>query len=161
MKDYELYVSNDSDDWGEPVSQGSFTNSFAPTTVSFNEPKEGRYFKLVCLSEVNGNIWASAAEFSIQGCYASSLSEENVQFADVKAFPVPTDGMFTMYLPSMGAGKYSIHSSNGVLLQQGLIDNSIGKEHSFDLNPYPSGVYVVRVVTNSGKIFRSKIILAK
>ena len=68
IADYELYISRDQLDWGDPVSTGTFVNTSAPQTVDFPQGVTGRYFRLRALSEVNGNPWASAAEFSLVGC---------------------------------------------------------------------------------------------
>jgi len=68
IADYELFISEDQLDWGDPVSTGTFVNTAAPQTIDFPQGVIGRYFRLRALSEVNGNPWASAAEFSLVGC---------------------------------------------------------------------------------------------
>nr|NQU92303.1 discoidin domain-containing protein [Bacteroidota bacterium] len=68
IREYELYITEDTLDWGNPVNTGEFENTAAPQTITFEEPPIGQYFRLLALSEVNGNAWASAAEFSVVGC---------------------------------------------------------------------------------------------
>lgn len=70
IKDYELYISMDTVDWGEPVSVGTFVNSRTPQTIYLNNNISGRYFRLVALSEVNGNPYTTIAELSVKGCFA-------------------------------------------------------------------------------------------
>ncbi|MBC3846765.1 discoidin domain-containing protein [Winogradskyella echinorum] len=64
IADYEIYVSNDPNNWGTAISTGTWANSNALKTVSF-PVTQGRYVRLAALSEVNGNVWASAAEINI------------------------------------------------------------------------------------------------
>ena len=61
---YEIYVSISTSNWGTAVSTGTWGNNRNLKTVNFPE-KEGRYIRLVALSEVNGNPWASAAEINV------------------------------------------------------------------------------------------------
>ena len=64
IKDFEFYVSNDVTNWGSPVATGTFLRSKAEQQVTFSK-KQGRYIKLVALSEINGNPWTSAAELNV------------------------------------------------------------------------------------------------
>jgi len=68
IKDYELYIGDDTLNWGIPVKTGQFVNTSALQTIVLDTAKAGRFFRLRALSEVNGNPWASAAEFSMVGC---------------------------------------------------------------------------------------------
>lgn len=61
IKDYELYVSMDANNW-QLVSYGSLEINQA---VNFNGV--GKYIRLVALNEWNGNPWTSAAEISVFG----------------------------------------------------------------------------------------------
>ena len=63
---YELYLSKDGKDWGKPASIGTFKNSTELQTVKLKEETIARYIKLIALSEVAGNAWASCAEISVQ-----------------------------------------------------------------------------------------------
>ena len=38
IKDYELYITQDTLDWGDPVSMGEYENTAAPQTVVFDQP---------------------------------------------------------------------------------------------------------------------------
>lgn len=65
IKNYELYMSNDTANWGEAVATGTFQNTGDVQTVTLNNVK-ARYFKLVATSEVNGKAWTSAAELDVE-----------------------------------------------------------------------------------------------
>ncbi|MFD6178579.1 M60 family metallopeptidase, partial [Isoptericola sp. NPDC060282] len=53
IKDYEIYVSTDGTNWGDPVATGQFTTGTDLTQVPF-DAATGRYLKLVGLSSQNG-----------------------------------------------------------------------------------------------------------
>ena len=64
IKDYEFYVSNDGEDFGQPVAKGAFENSKELKSVTF-APQTCRFVKLKALSEVNDGAWTSAAEIGV------------------------------------------------------------------------------------------------
>jgi len=93
IKEYELYISEDTLAWGLPVSNGEFENTSAPQTLVFNESVNGRYFRLVALSEVNTGPWSSSAEFSLVGCTDLTYGiKTDDRLEKITAFPVPTNG---------------------------------------------------------------------
>jgi hypothetical protein len=66
VADYSIYVSKDGITWGETVATGTFAGDTTEKEVTFTG-KIGRYVRFVALSEVNGNLWTSAAEMNILG----------------------------------------------------------------------------------------------
>lgn len=68
--EYEVYASTEvstiDGEWGEAVSTGTFTNTAEPQTAGF-AAQSARHLKLVALSEVNGNPWATAGEIAAAG----------------------------------------------------------------------------------------------
>jgi len=64
IKDYEFYASEDGNDFGRPVKQGSFAGGKEKRTVRF-EAKECRFIKLRAMSEINNEPWTSAAEIDV------------------------------------------------------------------------------------------------
>ena len=64
IKGYEFYVSNDGQNFGQPVAKGEFANSKDLKTVTF-PPQACRFIKLKALSEVNDAAWTSAAEIGV------------------------------------------------------------------------------------------------
>lgn len=65
IKDYEIYVSNDGKNWGEPIHKGSFERNSEKKTVMFSKPVKARYIRFRALNEHGGNDYASGAEFSL------------------------------------------------------------------------------------------------
>jgi hypothetical protein len=62
---YQLYVSADGQNWGEPAATGNFEPSHNKKKVLFDKNKEGRFLRFVALSGFNGQIFASAAEIDL------------------------------------------------------------------------------------------------
>ena len=65
IKDYEIYVSQDGKEWGEPVMKGAFERSSEPQKVLFEKPVKARYIRFRALSEQFGYDFASGAEFNL------------------------------------------------------------------------------------------------
>lgn len=66
FKGYEIYVSEDGQNWGTAVKTGEFPNSTATQRVDFTV-KAGRYLKFVGTSSLNGAVFGSAAELNVYG----------------------------------------------------------------------------------------------
>jgi F5/8 type C domain/beta-N-acetylglucosaminidase len=64
VADYEIYLSDDGENWGEPVATGTFSDDSDEQWAPLPETS-ARYVRFVALNEVNGNPWASAAEISV------------------------------------------------------------------------------------------------
>lgn len=64
IKDYEVYVSEDGQQFGQPVAKGTFENNKDKKTVSF-APVKAHFVKVKALSEVNDGAWTSAAEIGV------------------------------------------------------------------------------------------------
>ncbi|MBQ8442225.1 MAG: discoidin domain-containing protein, partial [Bacteroides sp.] len=65
VKDYEIYVSQDGKEWGEPIKKGTLERSSEPQKVMFEKPVKARYIRFRALSEQYGYDFASGAEFNL------------------------------------------------------------------------------------------------
>ncbi len=63
---YEFYVSEDGQNWGEPVAAGEFAKFFAEKEVSFPRVA-GRYVRIRPLGEHNGRNFIILAELNVVG----------------------------------------------------------------------------------------------
>ena len=156
VKDYELYLADNLNDWGTVVAKGSFENNAAPKVVKIPEGKEGRYIQFRALSEVNGNPWASAAEFDFTGCYAGLTSTENDWISKTEIHPVPASEAIHISLPD-GQYKYFIFNTSGSLTTQG---NILSQEQSVTLNisSFVKGTYHLLAINEKGIQFRMKFV---
>ncbi len=156
IKDYQLFVSPNAFEWTE-VGNGSFENTSAPQTIEFEESLNARFFKLIALSEVNGNAWASAAEFDMVGC-TEILGLGETQLENIlKAYPQPVSSSLSIELPEKEIISYDVLNSNGMLLESSQChsDNNI---MSLNLVHLPSGIYIVRFNAKSGVQYHAKVI---
>jgi beta-galactosidase len=62
VKDYEIYLSSDGQEWGKPAAQGSFRRDASEEIIQLRRPVRARYVKLVALGEQNGKPFAAVAE---------------------------------------------------------------------------------------------------
>ncbi len=62
---YELYLTTVGREWGRPVASGEWTNDASLKTIRLDQAVEARFIKLVALSEVRGQPYASAAEIDV------------------------------------------------------------------------------------------------
>jgi len=146
VKNYEVYVSNDKNNWGNPVLEGTFARNRDPKVVTIDPPVAGRYFRFVGLSEVNGNPWASAAEFSFVGCYNTGVSIFDNYCDDITAFPVPAEEKVNISLFAEDFGKdmkYSIYSVCGKVVKQGILRDDFSGNYNIDVSDLSSGVYLL------------------
>jgi len=158
VREYELYISEDNVDWGEPVMIGEFVNTAAPQTLELPEPVVGRYFRFVGLSEVNGNPWASAAEFTMVGCTDIFYgTDERQDTREITAFPVPTSGFVTISVPEGRNISFSVVSSTGQIINNGTIEQS-GHSFTIDLSKELPGIYFVRFIDKSGIRYFARVV---
>jgi hypothetical protein len=64
IRDYEIYVSDSTSNWGQPVRAGVFPETEAEQSIPF-PPKQGRYLRLRALSSFDGAASAAAAEIRV------------------------------------------------------------------------------------------------
>jgi len=62
---YQVYVSADGQNFGEPAATGSFEKNRNKQKVLFDKSREGRFFRFVAISGFDGQIFASAAEIDL------------------------------------------------------------------------------------------------
>ncbi|MEE4116949.1 MAG: discoidin domain-containing protein [Marinilabiliaceae bacterium] len=158
IKDYEIYLTNDKNNWGSYVKKGTFENTYGPQIVKLNAIS-GRYLRLRALSEQNDNIWTSLAEIDLVGCYDKSVGINDLKINELSAFPVPSTGIVNITLPHDGFSKYnySIYSINAYLVDSGTINGS-GTTYSMDISDLKQGYYMLILTTDSGSRYRIKLI---
>jgi hypothetical protein len=158
IRQYELYISEDNFDWGEPVSAGEFINTSAPQTITLDVPAVGQYWRLVALSEVNSNPWASAAEFSMVGCTDIAFGIDHKEImGNLAAFPVPTSGIVAVSMPSGTNTSYTVTSATGQVIRSGKI-NQPGATFSLNLEGENPGMYLIRFVDERGTVYTARVI---
>jgi beta-galactosidase len=62
VRDYEIYLSNDGQQWGEPVTKGRIPRDAEEEYLELPKPVKARFLKFVVLSEQSRQSFASIAE---------------------------------------------------------------------------------------------------
>jgi beta-galactosidase len=62
---YQVYVSADGENWGQPAATGNFEQNQNKKKILFDKSREGRFFRFVALSGFDGQIFASVAEIDL------------------------------------------------------------------------------------------------
>lgn len=65
ISEYEIYVSDDSVAWGNPIHRGNPARNNDRSTISFRKPAQGRYVRFVAIKGIDGQKFASIAELDI------------------------------------------------------------------------------------------------
>jgi ELWxxDGT repeat protein len=75
---------------------------------------------------------------------------------NISVYPNPTNGSFDVVIPTpTGNTTIEIYNSNGVLVRKQTATNSI---NTFDLTDYPTGLYIVNVISNYRTIASHKLV---
>ena len=115
VKKYEVYLSTDARNWGDPVVSGEFQNTTAQQVATLATPTRGRYLKLVALSEINGKAWSSAAEIGIKASAdVTSVNDLKANGAGDNANYYTLNGTIT---PAPTAGNYYVHQGKTVYMK--------------------------------------------
>lgn len=62
VKEYEVYVSNDGEDWGQPAAMGTLEKGPESKEIRFITPVEGQYLRFVALSGHDNDYFVAIAE---------------------------------------------------------------------------------------------------
>jgi beta-galactosidase len=65
VKDFEIYLSDDGNNWGGPVAKGTLQDSPDKQEIPLSKPISARFLKFVAQSEVHGKGFAAVAELDI------------------------------------------------------------------------------------------------
>jgi hypothetical protein len=150
IANYEIYVSNDPNNWGVAVAKGTWPNTTTLKTVNFTE-KRGRYYRLVALSEVNGEQFCSAVEINVISTEIALGVDENKtgNKYSIRAYPNPFNDVLTIdFNPeySKGIEEYinvKIINMNG----QEVLTNSYKIRDNININTYKlvKGIYTLNI----------------
>ena len=65
IKEYAVYISNDLDNWEQPIATGSFPEDAALKTVEFNKSTPARYLRLEAVKGFDNDVFTSIAELNV------------------------------------------------------------------------------------------------
>ena len=118
-KDYEVYVSDDSNDFGAPVASGTLKNVAYTQRIKLT-PKNGRYVKFVIKTDYSGSNFGSAAEMNVE-LLPTAVEEDKVATPQK---PTVDDDADTYTIPDIEGVVYKV---DGKVLAAGSVVN-VGDE---------------------------------
>jgi hypothetical protein len=65
VKDYQVYLSDDQNNWSRAVAKGNFAKDNQRQTVLFDKTQEGRYLRFVAVSGFDDSEFAAVAELEV------------------------------------------------------------------------------------------------
>jgi hypothetical protein len=142
IHEYEVYLSDDGHSWGAPVVSGLWRNSPQLQEAVFSEKDTAQYLRLVALSEVNGEVWASVATLDILYDGGVSTVTETKNTAEVRlqgaALITEKDHPLQVRIISLtGRNVSTLHTHNAGV-------------YNLDAMNITSGMYIVQVRDISG-----------
>ena len=65
IAEYKVYLCEDGQNWGEPISIGKFQKGRDKKKIAFRETHNARFIRFVAVSGFDGQIFASIAELDV------------------------------------------------------------------------------------------------
>ena len=161
IANYELYISNDENNWGDPISTGTWKNEGVEQKVKF-EAKEGRYLKLKALSEVQGQNFASAGEFYVyEHSEDTSVEEPDDEITGIEDVLEQETQIYsngsTIYVKYQAEEDYTVEVYNikGQKLSERIMNRY---QQDLQFQHARTGVYIIRLRTDSNSISKKIIV---
>jgi hypothetical protein len=73
--------------------------------------------------------------------------------AGIRVFPVPTDGVLNILLPTQSTGTWQLTTTDGRLLQMGVLS----KNTAIDMKTMPAGIYLLSMEVE-GKVYGMRVV---
>jgi hypothetical protein len=83
--------------------------------------------------------------------YTSGVENE-VLSGEFNVYPNPTDGIFKITLPYGGKAEVSVSDLSGKIVFQEKFETSPGNVRTINIENYPEGIYLVRIITDGKKL---------
>lgn len=157
IKDYELYLSNDTSAWGDPATSGTWEDNDQDDTCYVETPVSARYVKFVGLNGFDTNGYIMVEEINIAGDITAGIDLHQAT-NKMHAYPNPTNGIINVTLPKTeGTLRYNIFSITGEVVENGNIREGMDT-YAFNLSNLTNGIYIIEIIDGNGNSNRSKVI---
>ncbi|WP_063769056.1 sugar-binding protein [Flammeovirga sp. OC4] len=166
---YEIYLTDDLENWGDPVHTGQLDYGTLPTKedykklqmISLPEAATGRYLRLVALTEAQNNPEIPYTAIAELNCIGKPLKTEEDPILNLSTslptmvlYPNPTQG--TLHIKGLNAEVKSVVVYN--MIGQEMINTQIeSKAFHLDVQALKAGSYILKIETKNTII--SKIFL--
>ncbi len=149
IRDYELYISNDTTNWGTAINAGTFFQTKIRQYILFPETN-GRYVKFSAINSfINDDSRTSIAEINIRGVLTSTTNISTHNFEEeYKIFPNPANDILNIETPDIENITLEIYNTYGQLTLSKTIS---GSSNSIDLQSFVKGIYFVQITGADSK----------
>lgn len=151
---YEIYVSNDPNQWGSAVAEGTFESGASEQEILLTE-KKGQYIKLRALTEQGGQAFTSVAELNLLHDVTMgevSVSDQNVR-KDAFMIVGITSKSIRLNMPQNQLYTVSLIQINGRTILSRKIEGGTAKVLSLP-SGLARGVYLLSIIGDKKEIFQ-------
>ena len=167
---YEIFVSDNPGEWGEPVAQGELewpedleTNYKGLHVISLDQVTRGQYLRLAILSEAQNDPEVHMTSIAELDVVTGILSSEDSHWASgikqIRIYPNPVvgDQLYVEFPRDLENGTVSLYTLQGKVVHEKISET--GERVVFHIDSsLPRGMYLLRVSTED-TLFVEKIIL--
>ncbi len=155
IKDYQLFLSNDPNNWGKPVATGTWESNHEAKIISFKETN-ARYFKLVALSEIKGKKMTTVADLRFwNNDFKTSTGIKNITFQSENNLEVYSSNKdIIINRLTQKANVYIVNISGRLMLKR-----SVYAKNNTIKTQLQSGVYLVNILQDNGGLISKKVII--
>jgi len=152
IAEYQLFASNDTDNWGDSVAAGNF-GSDGKKTVEFPDTISCRYIRFVGLSEVNSNSLSNIAEIDLKGEYITDTSTgegELENSSKILLYPNPFTEEINLKIDDVKSPvNWKFYTIDGQIIKEGISYNSIFSIETRELN---LGLYFIEISSDNSSV---------
>ncbi len=169
IKDAEIYISDDANNWGQPVLV-TFQDQASQNPVVFSQPITGRYLRVVGLNSTDGDKFATINEINLFGCIdplatasknSKTLANQEFDLGKVVIYPNPVNDILNISLPLQNVKEnnlsITIYSITGQQIYFKQYEKVSNKHIEIDISNISEGVYFVKL-NNNNKLIMKRII---
>lgn len=155
IADYEIYVSDDKDNWGTAVATGTWSADNLLKEVLFDK-KEGRYVSLRALSEVNNKDITSVAEIYLIGTYVGPVDTDDIIISrnelDIMVYPNPATSIISVVNNNLGEELFGrLISMDGRVITSFKMSDEV----ELQVGGLSNGIYLINLTDKEGKIIKN------
>lgn len=144
IEDYEIYISNDPDNWGQEVISGTFFRTGIRQYVLFPETS-GRYVKFSAVNSFDDDVRTSVAEINLRGVLSSTINVASIEHSNLssKVFPNPANSVVNIAIPHTENTLLELYNSQ----MQLHISETIVQSKTIDIINLPNGMYILKLTS--------------
>jgi M6 family metalloprotease-like protein len=151
IEDFKIYISNNPNNWGPEVAEGTFFRTGIRQYVLFPETS-GRYVKFSAMNSYDDDVRTSIAEIDLRGYLTPTVDVvETLQSAAFNVYPNPASDILTISIAENEYVGVEIYNANLQLIHS----NFINQTSSINIQHLVNGLYIIKLQSSDkSEIFR-------